>query len=51
MRALVLERRFDGEAMAAAALLNALYFTAAAATYWALLRSARRAGTLLTLGE
>jgi ABC-2 type transport system permease protein len=51
MRALVLERRFDGGAMAVAALLNAVYFAAAAATYWALLRSARRAGSLLSMGE
>ena len=51
LRGLLLEERFDGRAMALAALLNALYFTAAAATFAALLRSARRAGSLLSLGE
>jgi ABC-2 type transport system permease protein len=51
MRTLLLETRFDGTAMLTALLLNLLYFTAAAATFGLLLRSARRAGSLMQTGE
>ncbi|HEX2256235.1 MAG TPA: ABC transporter permease [Afifellaceae bacterium] len=51
LRALVLESRFDAGAMVTAALLNLLYFAAAAAVFAWLVRSARASGSLLQTGE
>jgi ABC-2 type transport system permease protein len=51
LRALVLENRFDGRAMLAALALNAIYFSAAAAAFGLLLRSARKTGALMQTGE
>ena len=51
LRALVLEGRFDGGAMATALLLNLVYFAAASAAFAALLRSARVSGSLMQSGE
>jgi ABC-2 type transport system permease protein len=51
LRALVLEKRFDGAAMLTALLLNVIYFAAAATAFGLLLRSARKSGSLLASGE
>jgi ABC-2 type transport system permease protein len=51
MRALIMEHVFRSDLMVEAFALNALYFSAAVAVFLALLRSARRAGTLLQTGE
>jgi ABC-2 type transport system permease protein len=51
LRALVLEKRFDGAAMLTALLLNIIYFAAAATAFGLLLRSARKSGSLLASGE
>jgi ABC-2 type transport system permease protein len=51
MRAVVLEGRFRADLMLAALALNAVYFAAAVAVFLALLRSARRIGSLLQAGE
>jgi ABC-2 type transport system permease protein len=51
MRTLLLETRFDAAAMVTALVLNLAYFAAAAATFGLLLRSARRAGSLMQTGE
>jgi ABC-2 type transport system permease protein len=51
LRALVLESRFDAEAMLIALALNLVYFTAAATVFALLLRSARWTGGLMQTGE
>jgi ABC-2 type transport system permease protein len=51
MRALVLEQSFRADLMAAALALNAVYFAIAVAVFLALLKSARRIGSLLQAGE
>jgi ABC-2 type transport system permease protein len=51
LRALVLEGRFDGTAMLTALALNTFYFSAAAAAFGLLLRSARATGGLMQTGE
>ena len=51
MRALILEQQFRADLMVAAFGLNAVYFAVAVATFLALLRSARRMGSLLQSGE
>jgi ABC-2 type transport system permease protein len=51
MRALVIEHVFRGDLMVEALGLNALYFAAAVVAFLALLRSARRQGSLLQSGE
>ena len=51
LRALVLENRFEAGSMVAAALLNAVYLSAAGLTFAILVRSARRSGSLLQVGE
>jgi ABC-2 type transport system permease protein len=51
MRALILEQQFRADLMIAAFALNAAYFAVAVATFLALLRSARRIGSLLQSGE
>jgi ABC-2 type transport system permease protein len=51
MRALILEQQFRADLMVAAFALNAAYFAGAVAIFLALLRSARRIGSLLQSGE
>jgi ABC-2 type transport system permease protein len=51
MRELVLEKSFRPDLMVAAFALNALYLTIAVAVFLALLKSARRIGSLLQAGE
>jgi ABC-2 type transport system permease protein len=51
MRALILDRVFRADLMAAALALNAVYFCIAVAVFLSLLRSARRIGSLLQAGE
>ena len=51
MRALVLEQTFRADLMLAAFALNLVYFAIAVAVFLALLRSARRIGSLLQSGE
>jgi ABC-2 type transport system permease protein len=51
MRALILEQHFRADLMIAAFALNAAYFALAVTTFLALLRSARRIGSLLQSGE
>jgi len=51
MRALILEGVFRPDLMVEALALNALYFSAAVAVFLALLKSARRIGSLLQTGE
>ncbi|SCZ35095.1 ABC-2 type transport system permease protein [Afifella marina DSM 2698] len=51
MRALILENRFDVSEMLWAGGLNLVYLTAASIAFAAFLRSARRSGALLQLGE
>jgi ABC-2 type transport system permease protein len=51
MRALILEQQFRADLMIAAFGLNAMYFGVAIAVFLALLRSARRIGSLLQSGE
>jgi ABC-2 type transport system permease protein len=51
MRALILEQQFRADLMVAAFALNAAYFAVAVAIFLALLRSARRIGSLLQSGE
>src|SRR6185295_2053684 len=51
LRALVLDHRFDAEAMLTALVLNAAYFTLAATAFGLLLRSARKSGALMQTGE
>jgi ABC-2 type transport system permease protein len=51
MRALVLEQTFRGDLMLAAFALNLVYFAIAVAVFLALLKSARRIGSLLQSGE
>jgi ABC-2 type transport system permease protein len=51
LRALVLDHRFDAEAMLTALVLNAVYFTLAATAFGLLLRSARKSGALMQTGE
>ena len=51
MRALILEQQFRADLMIAAFALNAAYFALAVAIFLALLRSARRIGSLLQSGE
>jgi ABC-2 type transport system permease protein len=51
MRALILEQQFRGDLMIAAFALNAAYFAVAVGIFLALLRSARRIGSLLQSGE
>jgi len=51
MRALVITHEFRADLMAEAFALNALYFTAAVIAFLALLKSARRQGSLLQSGE
>jgi ABC-2 type transport system permease protein len=51
MRALVLEKTFRADLMLAAFALNLVYFAIAVAVFLALLRSARRIGSLLQSGE
>jgi ABC-2 type transport system permease protein len=51
MRALILEQQFRADLMIAAFALNAACFAVAVATFLALLRSARRIGSLLQSGE
>ncbi len=51
MRALVLEQTFRADLMIAAFALNLVYFAIAVAVFLALLRSARRIGSLLQSGE
>ena len=51
LRALVLDGMFDWRAMLIAAGLNAIYFAAAALAFAALLKSARKSGSLLQSGE
>ena len=51
MRALVLDQTFRADLMIAAFALNLVYFAIAVAVFLALLRSARRIGSLLQSGE
>ncbi len=51
MRALVIDQAFRADLMLEALGLNALYFTAAVVAFLALLRSARRQGSLMQSGE
>lgn len=51
MRALILDREFRADLMIAAFALNAAYFAVAVLIFLALLRSARRIGSLLQTGE
>ena len=51
MRALILEQQFRADLMVAAFALNAAYFAVAIVIFLALLRSARRIGSLLQSGE
>jgi ABC-2 type transport system permease protein len=51
MRALILEQQFRPDLMVAAFALNAAYFAVAVTIFLALLRSARRIGSLLQSGE
>jgi len=51
MRALVMEHVFRADLMAEAFALNVLYFAAAVLAFLALLKSARRVGSLLQTGE
>ena len=51
MRALVMMHEFRGDLMLAAFALNAVYFAAAVIAFLELLKSARRAGSLLQTGE
>jgi ABC-2 type transport system permease protein len=51
MRALVLDHVFRADLMIKAFALNALYFAAAVLAFLALLKSARRVGSLLQTGE
>jgi ABC-2 type transport system permease protein len=51
MRALILQQQFRADLMVAAFALNAAYFALAVAAFLALLRSARRIGSLLQSGE
>lgn len=51
LRALLLENRFDGGAMLTALSLNLVYFSASAAVFALLLRSARWTGALMQTGE
>jgi ABC-2 type transport system permease protein len=51
MRTLLLERTFDSSAMLTALVLNLAYFSAAAAAFGLLLRSARHSGSLMQTGE
>ncbi|MET0539944.1 MAG: ABC transporter permease [Xanthobacteraceae bacterium] len=51
MRALIMEQVFRADLMAEALVLNAVYFAAAVLAFFALLDSARRAGSLLQTGE
>jgi ABC-2 type transport system permease protein len=51
MRALLIDHMFHGDLMVQAFALNAVLFIAAAASYFALLASARRQGSLLQAGE
>jgi ABC-2 type transport system permease protein len=51
LRALIMQGVFDGQAMLTALALNLVYFTAAAATFGLLLRSARWTGSLMQMGE
>jgi ABC-2 type transport system permease protein len=51
LRALLIDKVFDGEAMLKALTLNVCWFTAAATTFALLLRAARASGALLQTGE
>jgi ABC-2 type transport system permease protein len=51
MRALLMEHQLRGDLMIAAFALNALYFAGAVVAFLQLLKSARRAGSLLQTGE
>jgi ABC-2 type transport system permease protein len=51
LRALVLEKRFDGGAMLIAFVLNLIYFAVAATSFGLLLRSSRKSGALIASGE
>ncbi len=51
MRALVLDQTFRADLMVVAFALNLVYFAIAVAVFLALLRSARRIGSLLQSGE
>ena len=51
MRALLMEHVFRPDLMAEAFALNALYFSAGVVAFLQLLRSSRRAGSLLQTGE
>jgi ABC-2 type transport system permease protein len=51
MRALIMEQVFRADLMAEALVLNTVYFAAAVLAFFALLDSARRAGSLLQTGE
>ena len=51
LRALVLEQRFDGLAMAVAFALNLLYLAASSVIFALLLKSARVSGSLMQTGE
>src|SRR6202521_2085834 len=51
MRTLLIDHSFRPDLMAWAFMLNALWFVAAALTLLAMLRAARRAGSLISVGE
>ena len=51
MRALIMDRVFRADLMVEALALNALYFAAAVTAFLQLLKSSRRAGSLLQTGE
>jgi ABC-2 type transport system permease protein len=51
MRALIMQQTFRVDLMLEALALNAVYFVAASFAFFALLESARRAGSLLQTGE
>jgi len=51
MRALIMQQVFRADLMAQALALNAVYFVAAVLAFFQLLKSARRAGSLLQTGE
>jgi ABC-2 type transport system permease protein len=51
LRAIVLEGRFRADLMVQALALNAIYLAAALALFRYLIESARRAGTLVQMGE
>jgi ABC-2 type transport system permease protein len=51
MRALIMQQVFRADLMVQALALNALYFVAAVLAFFQLLKSARRAGSLLQTGE